>query len=186
MRTLPWLVSLGWRFRIEAMTNICDWIKEFCSYIKLWVSGASNKYSIWLQFEWLQCCSAQSPGIRSYLRCRELQWRRGRSVRGLLTPGLIIRCHSPGSDQWPWVMMSVACLSCLESADQCWRTMAWPQLFRSVLWEAEAPPPGRRPLSHWLVRPLLTLAWLKPQVRVSTIMTRGHMRAAVVQHLGKC
>ena len=134
MRTLPWLVSLGWRFRIEAMTNICDWIKEFCSYIKLWVSGASNKYSIWLQFEWLQCCSAQSPGIRSYLRCRELQWRRGRSVRGLLTPGLIIRCHSPGSDQWPWVMMSVACLT----VSAVWRVQTsaggpWPDLNSSAL-----------------------------------------------------
>ena len=179
MRTLPWLVSLGWRFRIEAMTNICDWIKEFCSYIKPWVSGASNKYSIWLQFEWLQCCSAQSPGIRSYLHCRELQWRRPGDDQSQVSwhqaSSSDVTPRGLTTEHGSWWMLHVSAV--WQCAGQCWRTMAWPQLFRSVLWEAEAPPPGRRPLSHWLVRPLLALAWLKPQVRVSTMMTRCQIRA---------
>ena len=136
--------------RIAAMTNICDWIKEFSSYIKLGVSGAGNKYSVWLQFEWLQCCSAQSPGSWSYLRCRELQWQRpgkGTISHDLLTPG----ASSSSSDVTlcgDQALINVACLSVSgvwswQRLGQGWRTMAWPQLFRSWLWEAEAPPAGR-------------------------------------------
>ena len=108
--------------RIAAMTNICDWIKEFSSYIKLGVSGAGNKYSVWLQFEWLQCCSALSPGSWSYLRCRELQWQRpGKGTISHDPPDtggiiIIIWCHTvwwPGSDQ---CCMS-QCLGCLELAE---------------------------------------------------------------------
>ena len=146
--------------RIEAMTNICDWIKEFSSYIKLRVSGAGNKYSIWLQFEWLQCCIAQSSGGASYLCCRVLQWQR--PARGTISHRppdtgaiIIMRCHTPGYTVTRlWSVLHVSVVWRWQSSGPvlgCW-TMAWPHLFRSWLWEAEAPPGsqgGPTPIGWW-------------------------------------
>ena len=163
--------------RIAAMTNICDWIKEFSSYIKLGVSGAGNKYSVWLQFEWLQCCSAQSPGSWSYLRCRELQWQRpGKGTISHDPPDtggiiIIIWCDTvwwPGSDQ--------CCMSRLSGAGRGWARAGgpWPDLNSSARGceRLRLRQQAGRPLSHWLVRPPLALAWLKPQVSVSNMLTR--------------
>ena len=124
--------------RIEAMTNICDWIKEFSSYIKLRVSGAGNKYSIWLQFEWLQCCIALSSGeqvISAAESCSDRGRPEGRSVTDLLTPGPSSSWDvTPRVTQWPGC--DQCCMSPLSGGGralgQCWAAGPWPDLTSSA------------------------------------------------------